>query len=75
MQEYPLLFIPTEPELKRYKGNGRGDSKYPLRTPRDHAENVQRLFTAAWADNAQAAEQYVLPSSRHYDCSRRDAVS
>ena len=61
MQEYPLLFIPTEPELKRYKGNGRGDTKYPLRTPRDHAAHIQALFTAAWAENTRSTEQSVLP--------------
>lgn len=61
MQEYPLLFIPTEPELKRYKGNGGGEPKYPLRTPRDHAAHVQALFTAAWAENTRSTEQSVLP--------------
>lgn len=61
MATYPLLFIPTQPELKRYKGTGGGKKNYPPRDPQAHAQRILRSFDAAWEENAQAAERLVMP--------------
>lgn len=63
MPDYPLLFIPAQPETMRCKGEARPvRKKYPPRNTQEHAAYVEQCFNAAWNANSEAAEQKLVTS-------------
>lgn len=60
MATYPLLFLPSQPEVRRCKGDQHPvPVKIPNRNPHEHGAHLEKLFDAAWKANSESLEQRV----------------